>query len=60
MNLPNGGITEVEMLNHIRIMPYYGDYSTKSKTYKTMGGQLEVFKEFSVLFMIVSLLQQNA
>ena len=60
MDLPDGSIKDVEMLNHERIAAYYGDYSTKSKTYKTMGGQLEVFKEFSVLFMIVSLLQQNA
>ena len=60
MDLPAGGIKEVETLDHGRIVAYYGDYSTKSKTYKTMGGQSELFKEFSALFMTVALLHQNA
>ena len=46
LDLPKGGIKEVEMLDHGRITAHYGEYSAKSKTYKTMGGQSELFKEF--------------
>ena len=60
LDLLNGGIKEVEMLNHEQIEACYGDYSTKSKTYKTMGSQSEVFKEFSVLLMTLALLDQDA
>ena len=49
--LPDSCIKEVEMLTHERIAAYYGEYSIKSKTYKTMGGQPDLFKEWSVLFM---------
>ena len=59
LDLPDGGIKEVEVLCHDRITAYYGEYSTKSKTYKPLGGQPELLKEFSVLFMAVALLQKN-
>ena len=38
LDLLDGGIKEVEMLSHKRITVYYDKYSTKSKTYKTLGG----------------------
>ena len=38
LDLLDGGIKEVEMLNHEQIVVYYQDYSIKSKTCKTMGG----------------------
>ena len=60
LDLPSGGIKEVEMLPHERISAYYGEYSTTSKSYKTLGGQSDLFKEWSVLFMTVAFLHQNA
>ena len=59
LDLPDGGVKDVEMLTHERITAYYGDFSTTSKTYKTLGGQLELLKEFSILIMMVALLHQN-
>ena len=59
LDLPNSDIKEMEILNHERIMAYFGENSTKYKTYNTMGGQLELFKEFSVLFMMVTMLHQS-
>mgnify|MGYP000043488808 CR=1 FL=1 len=59
LDLPDGGIKDVEMLSHERITAYYDDFSTTSKTYKTLGGQSELLKEFSVLFMMVALLHFN-
>ena len=59
MDLPDSGIKEVEMLTQSQIAAYYGDYSTTSKTYKTLGGQSELFKDWLVLFMRVALLHQN-
>ena len=38
LDLPADGMKEVETLAHGRIVAYYRDYSTKCKTYKTMGG----------------------
>ena len=60
LDLPPGGIKDVEMLSHDRISAYYGEFSATSKSYKTTGGQSDLFKEWSVLFMTVALLQQNA
>ena len=60
MDLPEGSIKEVEMLDHECIVAYYGEYCVKSKTYKTMGGQSEVFKDFSMLFVMVAMLHQDA
>ena len=59
LDLPDGGVKEAEMLTHERIAAYYEDFSTTSKTYKTLGGQLELLKEFSILIMMVALLHQN-
>ena len=59
LDLPNSDIKEMEILNHERIMAYFGENSTKYKTYNTMGGQSELFKEFSVLFMTVAMLHMN-
>mgnify|MGYP000474008302 FL=1 len=59
LDLPDGEIKDMEMLSHERITAYYGDFSTTSKTYKTLGGQSELLKEFSVLFMTVALLHLN-
>ena len=59
LDLPDGGVKDVEMLTHERITAYYGDLSTTSKTYKTIGGQSELLKEFSVLFMTLALLHLN-
>ena len=53
LDLPTGDIKEVEPLDHGRISAYFGEYSTTAKTYKTMGGPTDLFKEFSVLFMTV-------
>ena len=60
LDLPPGGIKDVEMLTHERISAYYGEFSTTSKSYKTLGGHSDLFKEWSVLFMTVAFLQQNA
>ena len=38
LDFPDGGIKEVEVLRSERIAAYYGKYSTRSKTYKTLGG----------------------
>ena len=59
LDLPDGGVKDVEMLTHEHITAYYGDFSTTSKTYNTLGGQLELLKEFLVLFMTVALLHIN-
>ena len=59
LDLPAGGIKESETLDHGWIAAYYGDYSTKAKTDKMMGGQQDLFKEFSVLFMTVAMLHTN-
>ena len=60
LDLPDRGLKDVEMLKHERISAYYGEYSTLSKTYKTLGGQSDLFNEWSVLFMTVAFLHQNA
>ena len=58
-DLPPGGIKDVEMLSHDRISAYYGEFSATSKSYKTMGGHSDLFKEWLVLFMTVALHQQS-
>ena len=52
-------IKEVEPLDHGRIAAHFGEYYTTSKMYKTMGGSIDLFKEFSALFMSVAMLHQN-
>ena len=59
MDLQIGGIKDVETLDEQRIAAYYREYSNKSKKYKAMGGQSDLFKEFSVLFMTVVMLHMN-
>ena len=39
LDLPEGGIKEVEMFTNEQIVAYYGEYSNKSKTYKTLRGR---------------------
>ena len=56
LDLPNGGVKEVEILTHERIATYYSEYCTTFKTYKTLGSQLDLFKEWSLLFMTVAFL----
>ena len=45
LDLPPGGIKDVEMLNHDSISAYYGEFSATSKSYKTLGGHSDMFKE---------------
>ena len=59
VDLPTGGIKEVETLDHGQISAYFREYSTTTKMYKTMGGPTDMFKEFSILFMTVAMLHQN-
>ena len=59
LDLPEGGFKDVEILTHERITAYYGDFSTTSQTYKTLGVQSDLLKEFSVLFMTVGFLHLN-
>ena len=49
----------METLDHGRLFAYFGEYSTTEKKYKTMGGPMDLFKEFSVMFMKVPMLHQN-
>ena len=57
--MPGVEIKEVETLDDGRIATYYEDYSMTAKTYKTMGGPSDLFKEFSVLFLMVAILHMN-
>ena len=59
LDLPDGGVKDVEILTHKRITAYYGDFSTMSKSYKMVGWKSELLKEFSVLFITVALLHLN-
>ena len=59
LDLPPGGIKDVGMLKHDRVSAYYGEYSATAKSYKTTGGESDLFKEWSVLFMTVAFLQVN-
>ena len=59
MDLQISGIKDMETLDDRKITAYYEEYSTTSKTYKTMGGQSDLFKELSVLFMTVVMLHMN-
>ena len=59
LDLPPGGIKDIGMLKHDSVAAYYGDYSATAKSYKTTGGESDLFKEWSVLFMTVAFLQVN-
>ena len=56
LDLPDGGIKEVEMLTHEQILRRV---LHQIQDVQDPGGQSELLREFSVLFMMGALLHQN-
>jgi hypothetical protein len=47
LDLPDGGVTEVESYNDAVMMRYFGEYSSMAKSFLISGGSNEAFKEFA-------------
>jgi hypothetical protein len=59
LDLPDGGVTEVESYSDVVMTRYFGEYSSTAKSFLISGGSNEAFKEFAGFYAQWMLLQSN-
>jgi hypothetical protein len=59
LDLPDGGVTEVESYSDAVMTRYFGEYSSTAKSFLISGGSNEAFKEFAGFCAQWMLLQSN-
>jgi hypothetical protein len=59
LDLPNGGVTEVESYSDAVMTRYFGEFSSTAKSFLISGGSNEAFKEFAGFCAQWMLLQSN-
>jgi hypothetical protein len=59
LDLPDGGVTEVESYSDAVMTAYFGEYSSTTKSFLISGGRNEAFKEFAGFCAQWMLLQSN-
>jgi hypothetical protein len=59
LDLPDGGVTEVESYSDAVMTTYFGEYSSTAKSFLISGGRNEAFKEFAGFCAQWMLLQSN-
>jgi hypothetical protein len=59
LDLPDGGVTEVECYSDAVMTRYFGEYSSTAKSFLISGGSNEAFKEFAGFCAQWMLLQSN-
>jgi hypothetical protein len=47
LDLPDGGVTEVESYSDAVMTRYFGEYSSTAESFLISGGSNEAFKEFA-------------
>jgi hypothetical protein len=59
LDLPDGGVTEVESYSDAVMTRYFGEYSSTAKSFLISDGSNEAFKEFAGFCAKWMLLQSN-
>jgi hypothetical protein len=59
LDLPDGGVTEVESYSDAVMTRYFGEYSSTAKSFLISGGSNKAFKEFACFCAQWMLLQSN-
>jgi hypothetical protein len=59
LDLPDGGVTEVESYSDAVMTTYFGEYSSTAKSFLISCGHNEAFKEFAGFYAQWMLLQSN-
>jgi hypothetical protein len=59
LNLPDGGVPEVECYSDAMMTRYFGEYSSTAKSFLISGGSSDAFKEFAGFCAQWMLLQSN-
>jgi hypothetical protein len=59
LDLPDGGVPEVECYSDAVMTRYFGEYSSTAKSFLISGGSSEAFKEFAGFCAQWMLLQSN-
>jgi hypothetical protein len=60
LDLEQGGLPRVEMLDEAQLTEYIGEFSPTAKAFKMQGGPDECFREFAGFFGLYALLNLNA